>query len=460
MAPNDAPDPPGAEPATAPVPAVRPFTVAGRLILLHTLALCAFVGLVTLGRRYVPAPEWLIDLIALGLTLPPLAWSVIRSLRPLKITLRALSDGIRCFRDGDFSVRIPGARRDDLGEIARLFNRMGETLQAERGQIRQRELLLQTALDLSPVAMVLVNPLDRVIYANQEARRMFLGGGALVGRRFGEILHGCPGEMRKVVESGQDGLFSVEAGDHSETYHLACRAFQLNRQRHALYLVRRMTSELARQEAEIWKKVIRVICHELNNSLAPVSSLAHSGSVIARKPDEAHRLVEIHDAIRERIEHLTRFLEGYAAFARLPRPNKERVEWEPWLGGPRRLYHFDLVAEPPTSPGYFDPAQIQQALINLIKNASEASAGEPEITMRIDRLQDGSVRFEVADRGRGMSDEVMRKALLPFYSTKPSGSGLGLPICREIVEAHGGSVRIQSREGGGTVVSFWLPPER
>ncbi len=104
------------------------------------------------------------------------------------------------------------------------------------------------------------------------------------------------------------------------------------------------------------------------------------------------------------------------------------------------------------------PPGMRQVLINLLKNAVEASDGDPRITVRIDRLTDGDTRVQVTDHGRGMSDEVMRKALLPFYSTKQSGTGVGLPLCREIVEAHGGSLRIQGREGGGTVVTFLLPP--
>jgi len=219
-----------------------------------------------------------------------------------------------------------------------------------------------------------------------------------------------------------------------------------------------MTSELARQEAEVWKKVIRVISHEINNSLAPISSMTHSGLLIANDPSQVHRLAPIYRTIRERIEHLSGFLEGYARFARLPRPKPERVEWKPWLEGLSRLIEFDLLAEPPEIPGHFDPVQMQQALINLLKNAREASEDGARVSVRVDRLPDGGARVQVLDRGHGMTEEVMKRALLPFYSTKPSGSGVGLPLCREIVEAHGGSLRIQNREGGGTVVSFWLPP--
>ncbi len=99
-------------------------------------------------------------------------------------------------------------------------------------------------------------------------------------------------------------------------------------------------------------------------------------------------------------------------------------------------------------------------LINLFKNSVEASDGEAQILLRIDTTPDRETYIQVADRGRGMDDETLRKALLPFYSTKKSGTGLGLPLCREIVEGHGGKLTLQSHEGGGTIVTCWLPGRR
>jgi nitrogen fixation/metabolism regulation signal transduction histidine kinase len=423
------------------------------------VALMLFVGLAYAAELLPwPLPRWLVFLVAFGITIPLMVWTVGRLLRPLMRTVDGLSDGIRSFTDHDFSMRISTTRRDEMGELVRLYNRVGDILQEERAQIRQRELLLQSALDQSPIAIVLVNPLDRVVYANNESRRLFLGGARLVGRRFREILDRCPEEMREVLDTRTDGIFTVETEDQPETYHVAQRGFSLNRRPHHLYLLRRMTAELARQEAEIWKKVIRIISHELNNSLAPISSLAHSGLLVARQHDQAERLEPIYASIRERVDYLTRFLEGYARFARLPRPTRQWVEWREWLEGPQKLYTFELLSEAPQAAAYFDPSQLQQVLINLLKNAVEASDGAPQIAVRIDCLPDGGFRVQVLDRGRGMDEEVMRMALVPFYSTKQSGTGVGLPLCREIVEAHGGHLRIQSRAGGGTAVSFWLPP--
>jgi nitrogen fixation/metabolism regulation signal transduction histidine kinase len=448
--------PPAAQ-GEGPSPRSRAFSVGGRLAGLMSAVLLLFAGLVTAGWHLTPLAGGLVVLLALAVTLPLVVWGASVLLDPLSRTLGGLSDGIRSFEDRDFSVRIPIERDDELGELVRLYNRVGETLQEERSQIRQRELLLQAALEQSPIAIVLVNALDRVVYENHEARRLFMGGERLRGRVFGEILGGCPESLREVLASEADGIFTVGVEGERETYHLAQRNFFLNRRRHTLFLMRRMTVELARQEAEIWKKVIRIISHELNNSLAPISSLAHSGKLIASRPDQMHRLESVYDSIRERVDHLTSFLEGYARYARLPKPAKQAVGWPGWLESLQKVSAFELVGEPPGPPGHFDPAQLEQVMLNLFKNAREASEGEPAISVAVERLPDGATRVQVLDRGRGMSEEVMRQALLPFYSTKASGAGVGLPLCREIVEAHGGTLRIQGRPGGGTVVSFRLP---
>jgi nitrogen fixation/metabolism regulation signal transduction histidine kinase len=317
------------------------FSTPGKLAALFAGGLLLFSALIVAGRRFAPIPEWVIWLSAFGLTLVPVVWIAGRFVGRLVRTLEGLSSGIRSFQDRDFSMRIPYRRNDELGELVRLYNRVGELLQEERAQIRQRELLLQSALDQSPIAIVLVNPLQRVVYDNAEARRLFMGGSKLGGRQFEEILAGCPNEMRQVLVSDSDGIFTVETEGELETDHLARREFFLNRRKHALYLLCHMTAELARQEVEIWKKVIRIISHELNNSLAPISSLAHSGAPIAQQPDKIDRLEPIYVSIRERVEHLTSFLEGYARFARLPKPKKQVVEWSAWLAGPRKMYGFE-----------------------------------------------------------------------------------------------------------------------
>jgi signal transduction histidine kinase len=193
----------------------------------------------------------------------------------------------------------------------------------------------------------------------------------------------------------------------------------------------------------------------LNNSLAPIQSLTHSGRVLAQKGDIA-RLTPVFDTIEERTRHLHGFIRGYAEFAKLPQPRSERIAWKPFLEAISRQFPDLAVSPAPAAPGWFDRAQVEQVLINLVKNAHEA--GSPMESIRLDVEQRAEeIRIEVADRGSGMSDTVLANALLPFYSTKRSGTGLGLALAREIVEAHGGRIVLANREEGGLKVALILP---
>ena len=421
---------------------------AGILILVAALAVAG---------TYLEVDRWTLFLAILFVCLPLGIWLIGRLVRPLRTVLGGVADGIRSFHDRDFSVRLAYRRNDELGDLVELYNAVGETLLEERRALTQQELLLKTALDRSPTATVLVNPIGRVVYSNKEARRLMTGGDRLEGMGFAALQAGFPAPMREILESENDGLFTVAEDEQPETYHLSQRVFTLNRRPHRLVLLRRMTGELGRREAEVWKKVIRVISHELNNSLAPISSLVHSAKVLTEDPGQAERSAEVFGTLRERLDDLKTFIDGYASFARLPAPRKERVDWAEFLKG---FAEYEMVRFPtslPSRAGWFDAAQMRQVLINLFKNSVEASAGSPRISLAVDTDPEGETYMQVSDRGRGMDDETLRKALVPFYSTKASGSGLGLPLCREIVEGHGGKLTLQSREGGGTSVTCWLP---
>jgi len=196
----------------------------------------------------------------------------------------------------------------------------------------------------------------------------------------------------------------------------------------------------------------------LNNSLAPITSLAHSGRALAGQGDAA-RLGPVFDTIEDRARHLHRFIQSYAEFARLPQPQPEAVEWRGFLDRLSHHYAFRLAAPAPEAPGWFDRAQLEQVLINLLKNAHEAGGDAAEVEIEV-TLRGNDQRIQVRDRGSGMSEPVLANALLPFYSTKRSGSGLGLALAREIVEAHGGRIALANRDGGGLTVTLTLPGPR
>lgn len=391
---------------------------------------------------------------ALVLTLPLAIVSARWFVRPVARTLLAVADGIASMKDRDFSLSIGAPREQELAELVRGYNGLGELLRNERQSLYQRELLLDTVIQATPLSMVLTNANDRIVYSNLAARQAFLGGRKLEGLSFSELLAAAPEPLRHAVASKEDSLFTIEGEGESEIYHLSQRTFLLNSQPHRLYLLKQLTRELSRQEVETWKKVIRVIAHELNNSLAPISSLAHSGQHAARP--EPEQLQRIFRTIEDRAKHLHSFIDGYARFAKLPKPRPEAVQWGAFLRALQETSPFKIEGDIPSRPGVFDPAQMEQVLINLVKNAREAGAPSDSIALEV-QSHAGGWRIQVLDRGSGMSEEVLGNALLPFYSTKSAGAGLGLTVCREVIEAHGGRISLANRPGGGLAATLWIP---
>jgi two-component system, NtrC family, nitrogen regulation sensor histidine kinase NtrY len=385
----------------------------------------------------------------------PIFWLAARIIQPIAQMLRALSSTVASYREGDFSLSLVAGRDDELGELIAAHNELAAALRLQRAHLVQRELLLDTVMQNSPVALVLVDANERVAYANIAARHLLSEGRSLTGLRFGDALARAPPALRGAASAPDDSLFSTEIDGAEETFHLSQRAFILQGRSFRLYLLKRLTRELSRQEVSTWKKLIRVLSHELNNSLGPLSSLAHSGAEIARRGDYS-TLPQVFSAIAERAEHLHHFVSGYAAFAKLPAPRPERVDWAVFVADLARQQPFAAPAALPSPPGWFDRVQVEQALINLLKNAHEAGGAGADVELLI--MQVGAdQRIEVRDRGSGMSQTVLAQALLPFYSTKRSGTGLGLALAREIAEAHGGRIRLANREGGGLSVVLELP---
>ncbi len=342
---------------------------------------------------------------------------------------------------GQWTLRL----REQSLLVSRRLDRLARSLQP-----------LSAAMETDPAAVLFVNDRLRVVYANPAAARVLKTPRSLEDAHVTDVFAELSPELREALIDGQDTVVAQGDDGAGETLLVSIRELTIEGRLHALYMLRPVTQELRRQEVEHWKKLIRVLSHELNNSLAPITSLVSSARTLAASTDRRDQLDRIFSTISERAQHLLTFLESYRSVARLPRPARQDVDWAHFVEGIRAQIEVQLEGELPTRPGYFDPAQMERVLLNLLKNAHEAGGLAREVRLRVVDEGDGT-RVDVLDRGTGMSGAVLEQATLPFYSTKRTGTGVGLALAREIVEAHRGRLTLANREGGGLIASAWLP---
>jgi len=331
---------------------------------------------------------------------------------------------------------------------------LSSQLEEQRSTGERREGLLRTVVETTPVAIVLFGEAGRIVFTNRAARELFFDGMAVEGENFLSMIKRAPPSLRQALLSEGDELFNVEGAAGRETFHLSRRHLDDGQ---TLIAVRSVTQELTRHEVAGLKKVIRIIGHEINNSLGPIASLVSSARTILQRPEHLPKLPAMLERVQERTLHLQGFLDGYARLTKIPPPRPVAVAWGPFFDGLRGFWPELQVGELPARPGFFDRAQIQQVLINLIKNAYEAGGPPDQVKVVGETAAEGGCRIAVLDRGPGIPDDVMESLFVPFFTTKPTGSGLGLALSREIVELHHGRLGLARREGGGTSVSLWLP---
>ncbi|MEN0039136.1 MAG: ATP-binding protein [Cellvibrio sp.] len=432
----------------------KKFSLEGKLCAIVALSVTLGLGILVIGSMFID--ELFVALVvALPIALSVSIWLVRKLVLNQKVKIAAIQSGMLNLMDNDFSVSIANTGGDELGEIITIFNQLSEKLRKERQHVHQRELLLDMVIQNSNMGVVLIDQEDRIIYSNGFAKEMLNAGKPINGLHFVDAIETVGNSLKEILTSRSNGLFKVKDKSGEELYHITSGHFILSARKHEVLLLKRMTFELHRQEAMIWKKVIRTITHELNNSLAPISSMAHSGQLLVEQ-EKYNQLSVVFETIGEQAQHLRHFIDGYARIAKLPIPEKKLVDWSEFIRKLSIALEFSFDGNMPVRPGYFDPVQIQQVITNLLKNAHESGSTTDQVYLTLEQNSQGSV-LQVLDRGSGMSISTMENALLPFYTTKQSGSGIGLSLCREIVDAHGGHIFLENRSGGGLCVKILLP---
>lgn len=371
--------------------------------------------------------------------------------------LQTLSNLLEALREGDYSLRGRRASsRDALGEVVREVNALSETLRAERLGAREASALLMKVIDAIDIAVFAFDAHRRLKLVNPAGERLLARSEISMRERTAEDLgldEFLDGEARRTVQH----RFPSGAG-RWEIRHSMFREAGLP---HYLLVITDLSRALREEERKAWQRLIRVIGHELNNSLAPIKSMAATLRELLRRdelPDDWRADMSGGLAvIGERADALARFMTAYAMLARLPRPRRQPVRIRNLV---ERVAALDRRL-PVTTEGddvtvSVDPDQIEQLLINLVKNAIDAAEqNDGEVSVRWENGAD-DFRLDVLDTGPGVTNPD--NLFVPFFSTKPGGTGIGLVLCRQIAEAHGGGLTLENRrDGPGCIASVVLP---
>lgn len=442
------------------MPRKRKRLSADKLITAYALlggAPAVIVVLVALwgGNEYTTKVQWTITLLVAGCWIGFALALRERVVRPLQTMANLLS----ALREGDFSIRAAGANRTDpLGEVLSEINSLGNVLQEQRLGALEATALLRTVMEEIDVAIFAFDAGSALRLVNRAGQELLAqSADRILGRSAAELgLGDClQGADTRVLSSptfpGGNGRWGMRR-----------TAFREGGRPHFLVVIADLSQALRAEELKAWQRIVRVLGHELNNSLAPIKSIAGSlGSLLRREPrppdweDDLRSGLEI---VENRAESLTRFMQAYAQLARLPAPTLQPCDAAALV---HRVVALQqrlgiTVVGGPDLRLQCDPVQVEQALINLLKNGAEAAA-ETGGGVRLSwRRRDGFAIFQIEDDGLGLASAG--NLFVPFFTTKPAGSGIGLVLSRQIAENHGGFLSLENRVGAqGCVATLELP---
>lgn len=413
-------------------------------------ALCALpatlIVIIFLISNNADWETWLTCLSVILLPFPFMAWSLQNWITgPLRVATNVMSS----IREGDFTLR--SRREKELGgtiyELYSEINAIAAIMEKDRISSIETQKLIDKITANIDVATLIVNSKRVVTQANEAARRLISSMNQWeaipVNKTVDEL------NFSFILDQSSQDFSRFSFVNEGRRFEGRRGVFMLEGERFDLVLLTDITKAASEQERESWKRLLRVLGHELNNSIAPISSLASTLSKIAKNSEiEEETKTDILDglsSIANRSSNIVSFMGDYTRLAKLPDPQVKPVALLPLVQKTCQLFEENVTLDPnsPNPTVSIDQAQFEQALVNLLKNATEASSGEPSSVNCSISLRGDSVHLTIVDDGPGISNPD--NLFVPFYSTKDKGSGIGLVLSKQIVEAVGGTLYLTNR---------------
>jgi nitrogen fixation/metabolism regulation signal transduction histidine kinase len=367
----------------------------------------------------------------------------------------SLANVIESLRMGDFNMRIaPQITESAWSTVYEELNILAQRAQQSRLSDVESDILLNKLLAEFDVPVFVFDRNDMLKNINPMGEKLFADGKASLIGMTAKQLH-----IEALIQKESGTVMEHWFPNRGGRWELRKNYFLQDGYRYTLILVNDLSRTLREEERNAWMRLIRVLGHELNNSLASLSSLSQSlqKQLHDEKTDQWHeRYAKALRLIDDRSNSLLRFTEAYTRLAKLPTPTKKSVSLLTVVCRLKDLLEGNFVLATHTDVTLnADPDQLEQVLINLMKNAVEASSTEQEVHITWEAFSQG-VRIQIIDQGLGLpaSDNLF----VPFYTTKPQGSGIGLFLCRQIIESHNGTLKLRNRnEHSGCIAEIWLP---
>ena len=356
-------------------------------------------------------------------------------------------DFTRRFVEDDVDVELKGA-----------FNRIIQKFQNARAERDVQAGYLETVVRHVPVPFIAVRSDGSLSLVNNPARRL-TGMPALHHiDQLAELDPQLPTLMRN-IEPGQQQLLQTKLREIPAELRISVSEIRMSGDVERLYSIENLSGELTAREASAWRNLIRVLTHEIMNTLTPVTSLAQTATTMLDDPAAAEDIREAVTTIARRSEGLMKFVARYRELLKVPQPDIGAVSVAEALQGVGALLSDELQAVnfaidvvPPSLEVQADSQLLDQVLLNLVRNAIDAmrETNSPQLGLS-GQLDYGRVVIKVTDNGPGIADELIEQIFVPFFTTKRDGSGIGLSLCRQIMTAHGGDIVVNSDAGGTTV---------